>query len=70
MANFSIYLRCELETYGNAAVEIYYEWVEQARRAGMNYSLSMLNHIVLKSGFKDLDEAETFWAGQLKEETV
>lgn len=59
--NFSVYLRCELETYGDTALDIYYEWVELARRAGMNYSLTMLNHLVIKSGFDSLDAAEAFW---------
>ena len=63
--NFSIYMRCELETYGDTAIEIYYEWVDQAWRAGMNYSLTMLNHIVLNSGFKSIVEAEAFWVKQL-----
>ena len=63
--NFSVYLRCELETYGNAAIDLYYEWVELAKRAGMNYSMTMLNHIVLKSGFKTVEEAEDFWSKRL-----
>ena len=60
--NFSVYLRCELETYGDIALELYYDWVDQARRAEMNCSLTMLSHMVLDSGFKSLDEAEAFWA--------
>ena len=60
--NFSVYLRCELETYGNQALDLYYEWIELAKRAGMNYSLTMLNHIVLKSGFENIEEAEAFWS--------
>lgn len=60
--NFSVYLRCELETYGDLALQIYYDWVDQARRAEANYSLTMLTRIVLDSGFKSLDEAEAFWA--------
>lgn len=63
--NFSVYLRCELETYGDTALELYYEWVELARRSGMNYSLTMLNHIVLNSGFASLEEAEAFWGQRL-----
>ncbi|GAB6907087.1 conserved hypothetical protein [Desulfosarcina cetonica] len=62
---FSIYLRCELETYGDTALNIYYEWVELARRSEMNYSLTMLNHLVLKSGFQGLEEAEAFWKQKL-----
>ena len=63
--NFSVYLRCELETYGNTALDIYYEWVEMARRAGMNYSLTMLNHLVINSGFESLDEAEAYWSEKM-----
>lgn len=63
--SFSVYLRCELETYGDLALEIYSDWVETARRAGMNYSLTMLNDLILGSGFKSLDEAEAFWAREL-----
>lgn len=64
--NFSVYLRCELETYGDATIDLYYEWVERARREGRNYSLSMLNSIVLKSGFNNLEEAESFWKKRMK----
>jgi hypothetical protein len=64
--NFSVYLKCELETYGDTAIDLYFDWVHQARQLGLNYSLTMLNHIVLKSGFKDIDEAEAFWAEKLK----
>jgi uncharacterized protein DUF4125 len=63
--NFSIYLQCELETYGDVALDVYYEWVDQARRADMNYSLTMLNHIALNSGFKSIEEAEAFWVKEL-----
>lgn len=59
--DFSVYLRCELETYGDTAIEMYHEWVDLARRAGMNYSLTMLNHLVIKSGFESVDAAETYW---------
>jgi hypothetical protein len=64
--NFSVYLKCELETYGDQAIDIYYEWVHQAKHFGVNYSLTMLNHLVLKSGFKDIETAEAFWAAQIK----
>ncbi|BBO86571.1 DUF4125 family protein [Desulfosarcina ovata] len=63
--NFSVYLRSELETYGDTALDIYYEWVEMARRSGMNYSLSMLNHLVLNSGFESIEAAEAFWSKEI-----
>jgi hypothetical protein len=64
--NFSVYLRCELETYGDMALDIYYQWVYKAKQLGINYSLNMLNNIVLKSGFKDVEEAEAFWVAKIK----
>jgi len=64
--NFSVYLRCELETYGDTAIDIYHEWVELANRAGMNYSLSMLNHLVINSGFDSLEEAESYWSEKIE----
>lgn len=64
--NFSVYLKCELETYGDTALDIYYEWVCRAKQLGVNYSITMLNHIVLKSGFKNIEEAEAFWAAKFK----
>lgn len=64
--NFSIYLKCELETYGDTAIDLYYDWVHQAWQLGVNYSLTMLNHLVLKSGFQTIEEAEAFWAEKIK----
>lgn len=63
--NFSIYLRCELETYGDLALAIYYDWVDTAQQADLNYSLTMLKELILSSGFKSLDEAEAFWSKEL-----
>jgi hypothetical protein len=63
--NFSVYLRCELETYGDTTLDLYYEWVELASRTGINYSLSMLNNIVLQSGFKNLNDAESYWKDRI-----
>jgi hypothetical protein len=64
-SNFSIYLKCELETYGDTALDLYYQWINEAKQFGMNYSLTMLNHLALNSGFKSIDEAEQYWAGNL-----
>jgi hypothetical protein len=60
--NFSVYLRCELETYGDTTLTIYYEWVKQAKDSGINYSLLMLKNIIKKSGFENIQKAETFWS--------
>lgn len=63
--NFSVYLKCELETYGNEAIDLYFDWVQQANEKGINYSFNMLNLLILKSGFKTIEDAETFWAENL-----
>lgn len=57
-SNFSVYLRSELETYGARTIELYYEQVEQAVSKGRNLTLEMLQRLVLKGGFRDLDQAE------------
>ncbi len=64
--DFSVYLRCELETYGDTAIEMYHEWVDLARRSGMNYSLTMLNHLAIKSGFDSIEAAEAYWCEKIE----
>lgn len=61
--NFSVYLRCELETYGERTIELYHQQVRNYRRQDVNLSLKMLERLAIKSGFKDLDHAEAHCAG-------
>jgi hypothetical protein len=56
--NFSVYLRCELETYGEKTVELYYRQISEALANGENLTLKMLERLVVKGGFKDLEHAE------------
>ena len=57
-SNFSIYLQCELETYGDNTLELYYKNLINALDKGENLSLKMLERLVRKGGYNDLDHAE------------
>lgn len=59
--NFSVYLRCELETYGHKTIELYYRQIDQALANGENLTLKMLERLVEKGGFKDLEHAELYF---------
>lgn len=59
--NFSVYLRSELETYGEKTVELYYRQIEEALGNGENLTLKMLQRLVEKGGFKDLEHAERYF---------
>ncbi|MBF0498012.1 MAG: DUF4125 family protein, partial [Deltaproteobacteria bacterium] len=61
--NFSVYLRCELETYGQTTIELYYQQTSKALADGENLTLKMLKRLTEKGGFKDLDQAEGHLAG-------
>jgi hypothetical protein len=58
-SNFQVYLRSELETYGDRTIELYLEHVTRASRKGENLAESSLQHMVRKSGYNDLDHAES-----------
>lgn len=57
--NFSIYLRCELETYGDNTLELYYENIKNAYDQKRNLSIEALRHLIEKSGYSDLQHAES-----------
>lgn len=59
-SNFSVYLRSELETYGDRAVGLYYQNVKDADDQKRNLSLEALQRLVQKSGYLDLDDAENY----------
>lgn len=59
-SNFSIYLRGELETYGDRTVDLYYQNVRNADDQKRNLSLEALQRLVQKSGYRDLDDAESY----------
>lgn len=60
-SNFSVYLRCELETYGNETIQRYHQWVQDSVRTNRNYSLESLEALVQKGGFKSLAQAEDYF---------
>lgn len=62
--NFSVYLRCELETYGERTVQLYHENVERADAAGRNLAIEALDRLVERSGYASLEQAEQVLAGQ------
>lgn len=57
-SNFEVYLRSELETYGDRTIELYFEHVQKAWRKGENLSLKSLQKLVRKGGYRNLDHAE------------
>ncbi len=59
-SNFSIYLRSELETYGDQTIQLYYKNVKNAADNGENLALLMLRRLVAEGGYKDLDHAESY----------
>jgi len=60
-SNFSVYLRCELETYGTETIQRYHEWVQDGARTNRNYSIESLEALVRKGGFKSLAQAEDYF---------
>lgn len=56
--NFSIYLKAELETYGDKTIEYYHKHVSEAESNNENLTLNMLERLVKKRGYESLDHAE------------
>lgn len=61
--NFSIYLGCELETYGDRTLRLYYDNLELAVAADRNLAREALHRLVRKNGYRDLDHAERELSG-------
>lgn len=55
---FSHYLACELETYGEKTLKLYYQHVKDAFERGENLAIKSLEILVKKSGFSSLEHAE------------
>ena len=56
--DFSVYLMCELETYGDHTLELYFENVRNADEKNINLAMDALQALIRKSGYRDLDHAE------------
>ena len=63
-SNFEVYLRSELETYGDRTIELYLEHVRHAWRKGENLAVKSLQQLVRKGGYRDLDHAENCLSGK------
>lgn len=57
--NFSVYLRSELETYGDSTLGLYYWNVKNAYNKNENLSIEALKHLVQKGGYRNLEHAES-----------
>ncbi|NMF88966.1 DUF4125 family protein [Aromatoleum petrolei] len=57
--NFGIYLGCELETYSDQTLELYFENIEAAVSANRNLAVEALHRLVCKNGYRDLNHAES-----------
>ncbi len=57
--NFGIYLGCELETYGDRTLQLYFENIEAAVAANRNLAVEALHRLVCKNGYRDVDHAES-----------
>jgi hypothetical protein len=49
-SDFSIYLRCELETYSDKTIDLYYQHVKKALDKNENSAISSLQRLVKKGG--------------------
>lgn len=58
-SNFSVYLRCELETYGDLTLALYYQNVKNAEDGKRNLAQEALYSLVRKSNYRDLEHAES-----------
>ena len=56
MAGFSLYLRCELDTYSSAVLESYLNDLKSALREGRNLAIEAYDGIAKKLGFSSLEE--------------
>lgn len=56
--NFSVYLACELETYGDNTIELYYRNVKKAKENNQNLALKSLDMLLQKEGFRNIIHAE------------
>ncbi|RLC31586.1 MAG: DUF4125 domain-containing protein [Deltaproteobacteria bacterium] len=59
-SNFAVYLKCELETYSDKTIQLYYQHIKNALERGENMAISSLQRLVKKGGFNDLDHAENY----------
>jgi hypothetical protein len=57
--NFGVYLGCELETYGEQTLQLYFDNLGAALAAGRNLAIEALQRLVRKNGYDSLEHAES-----------
>ena len=58
--NFSIYLACELETYSDKTIHLYYLNVMDADQNHVNLALKSLYSLLINQGFQSVNQAERY----------
>lgn len=61
--NFGIYLGCELETYGDRTLQLYFENIEMAIVTNRNLAVEALERLARKNGYLNLEHAESVLDG-------
>ncbi len=59
-SNFEVYLRSELETYGDRTIELYLEHIRNSLKNGENLAEKALEKLIIEGGYRDLDHAESY----------
>lgn len=68
--NFGVYLGCELETYGDLTLRLYFENVATAVSEKRNLAVEALERLVRKQGYRDLAHAERVLAEESAESSA
>ncbi|MGQ9721319.1 MAG: DUF4125 family protein [Candidatus Jordarchaeum sp.] len=66
LLGFKIYLKCELETYSDEVLELYYRDLEGAKNEGRNLVQEKYLNLFKKIGYNSLDEVEESAKGKGK----
>lgn len=56
--NFSVYLACEIRTYSERTIQLYYLGMKEAMERGENLALKSLEQLVRAGGYRDVAQAE------------
>jgi len=59
-SEFSIYLKSELETYGDKTIELYYSHIKKASENKKNLAAQALDRMVRNGGYRDIEHAEEY----------
>lgn len=67
-SGFSNYLKCELETYSESAIKLYYSFLVDEKKGGKNVIKARYDNLFKKMGYESLDDKESkerqkdFWS--------